>query len=196
MAINLWHRSHLDGAPNEQTLDAPLSLGDDRATNANAAQEAVRIFPTSQVEYIAAALIPETLRDVVRHNRTAVSAGLLPLRHGDQIEVGAQSFWFASGSAAELTDYQSSQHGSDVFCFLTKARLGDGEPIAICPGTATQGCGTIYKLSAWQAMLTQDNFRCASCGFDPNQPAWQPPPRRDDKRIDQLFALLEQGVKE
>jgi hypothetical protein len=197
MTVILWRHNHADDSIRQATLHGPSWTTNQGTPATTSRADTVLFSPVKpQGDVVAVALIPESLDRQVRHNRIPVASGMLPLRHADQIDVTDHTFWIAVSSEAERTEYSPSRHNADVYCFLTKARLKQGEPIAICPGIPTQSCGTIYKLSAWEAMLTQPDFHCASCGFDPTGPAWKPPAPRRTKRLEEMLELVFQGARQ
>ncbi len=194
MNITVWQHDHATDSRSQIAINTPLWINRAGSPAAERLSDAVMLAAIAPLgDVVAVALIPETLDRVVRHNRIPAMSGTLTLRHADRLDIAAHSFWIAVGTEAEFTQYSASEHNADVYCFLTKARLREGEPIAVCPGTPVKSCGTIYKLSAWEAMFAQREFRCANCNFDPQEPAWRPPPPRPVKRLDAIFELFRQG---
>ena len=131
---------------------------------------------------IAAVLVPLSCVNCVSVNKLSLTAGLFALQDRDHLQFHNHSFWVSAACVAEETEYDAARHGPDVFCFMTKARLREGEAVTVCPGRPAAACGTIFKRAAWNAFVEQPGgFRCPNCSFDPHAPAWQPPlpvPRR------------------
>lgn len=206
MNTTLWRHNHADDSLSQLAIDVPLWIkADEPPIDAPATDgpldDALMLSAVAPFgDVVAVALIPESLDCLVKHNCLPANSGMLTLRHADRLDIATQvthstqSFWIAVGCEVELTEYKPGEHCADAYCFLTKARLREGERIAICPGTAERSCGTIYKLSAWEAMLTQPDFRCANCTFDPKQPAWRPQLQPPVKRLDTIFAALLGGA--
>ena len=123
--------------------------------------------------------------------------GLHELRHADRLELRRETFWISTEFSAEETDYDPAKHPPDAFCFLTKARLSEGDPITICPGTPDTACGMVYKRAAWvMAQQSATAFGCPNCGFTPARAAWTPPVQRRAESWGQLFELAMPGRKQ
>lgn len=192
MSTTLWHDD--SSGYSQAAVAAPMWLLADRPPSDTPLDDSVLLAPVDALDdVVAAAIVADDLAHRVKLNRLPVVAGLLTLRHADRLDVGPRAYWIAVGSAAEMTSYSPDRHNQDVYCFLTKARLREGEEIAVCPGSPGRTCGTIYKRSAWEAMLTQPGFRCANCSFDPQQPAWRPPSLRRTRPLESILELLGRG---
>jgi hypothetical protein len=118
---------------------------------------------------------------------------LTPLQDRDRLTVGEQLFWLSAECRAEETEYDPARHGRDVFCFMTKARLREREPVTICPGRPGALCGMIYKRAAWEALVEQPGgFCCPNCSFNPLAPPWKPAVPTPRKSLANLTHLLHQ----
>ena len=136
---------------------------------------------------------------VVALNGIPLAEGMHTLRHADRVDAGTQSYWVAARQQVEEATYDAAVHGEDVFCFLTKARLRQGQAIKICPGTHATRCGVIYKSEAWDlAMHTASFAKCPHCGYRPHEAEWQPSPRSpkptDKKALHELLHVHKQSV--
>jgi len=140
--------------------------------------------------FVAVALVPELQAGRVARNGVPLSPGLHPLIHADRLDLGTQSFWIGTVTSVERTQYTPSRHGQDVFCFITKARLSEGEPIVVCPGTSEQACGTIYRQEAWERAMESTHFKCPNCSFTPQADAWQPPEIKAADTLADLAQLI------
>lgn len=150
------------------------------------------IAPVRQV--VGVALVPEQTAGQIARNGMALEPGLHELRHADRLDVNGQTFWISVELSAEETKYDPEKHSPDAFCFLTKARLNEGDAVTICPGTPDTSCGVIYKQAAWEmAQKSATPFRCPNCGFDPARATWAPPVERSSQSLDQLFQIAAQG---
>jgi hypothetical protein len=114
------------------------------------------------------------------------------MKHGDRLDVGAKTFWVSCERLPDQTEYVPETHGSDVFCFITKARLQENEPITICPGRSGVRCGMIYKRAAWDLALESSTFKCPNCQFDPHAATWEPPAETPTRSLSNLLRLLMQ----
>lgn len=141
---------------------------------------------------VAVALIPPQLSRYASHNGVPLPAGMTVLRHADRIDFKSHTLWVSVAADAKHIKYTPHEHGQDVFCFITKARLKQGEPITICPGRPEQPCGMIYKRVAWEMALEASTFKCPNCQFDPHQPPWEPPREKPSMMLDALFRILSQ----
>ena len=148
---------------------------------------AVAIVAATDNACEAVALVPDALAGAVQLNGRLVEPGMHLLQHGEWMAVHEQRIWVSAARCAEETAYDPAVHGEEVYCFRTRARLQPGDEIAVCPGTAQHPCGMLYKLSAWQVGLA-----CPHCGFDPTQPAWQPPATNSNvkAKLDELLQLV------
>jgi len=143
--------------------DTPLKSSDEALRNLP------RLLPTDSPDGIAALLVFPSGQSV-SCNGIPLGPGAHVLQHTDRIDMDTLTFWVASSSAIAVTNYDSTIHGPDVFCFITKARLKPGEDIISCPG-----CAIIYRQAAWQMAIESDpRFRCPGCRFDPFGGDWKP----------------------
>ena len=119
---------------------------------------------------IAAALVPQELAGKMRHNGVPALAGLLLLRHADQLELGDHRLWLSGDRAAIETPYDPVEHGEGRRCARTKVVMQKGDLVTECPGTPEHpNCGLLYRSDVFAGM------RCHGCGCDPSRPAWEPP---------------------
>jgi hypothetical protein len=177
-------------------FDRPLSLvahGNGRIVpGVEQATDSVTVLPVEPLrQVVGVALVPGQATDQVVCNGLPLVPGLHELRHADRLDVRHQTFWISTEFSAEETEYDPSAHPPEAFCFLTKARLAQGDPIAICPGTPDTPCGMIYKQAAWvMAQQSGAAFGCPNCGFSPARAAWAPPVQRRAESLDQLLELV------
>lgn len=144
---------------------------------------------------LAVLLVPPAAEYRVAVNRLSLPAGLRALQERDRLDFERNSFWFSVEASPQQSQYDPASHGPDVFCFMTKARLRDGEPITICPGCPQATCGMIYKTSAWQALVGQKGgFRCPNCSFDPHAPPWKPSLARPRRTLANVIRLIHEGA--
>jgi hypothetical protein len=147
---------------------------------------AVLIQPISPDDGVVAVahVTPRTTYGLVAVNRIAVAPGLHPLRHADRLDIADRRFWISAEFAPQRTQYVPASHGADVRCYLTKAKLREGQDIVICPGFAGTRCGVIYTTQAWDAVIQQNpQMKCPNCGYRPTESAWQPPPATSHREI-------------
>ncbi len=147
-------------------------------------------------QVVAVVLVPRQAVEKVARNGIPLAPGLHELRHADRLDVHRETLWISAELSAEKTVYDPVKHPPDAFCFLTKARLNEGDSIAICSGTPETSCGVIYKEAAWDmAQESPTPFKCPNCGFDPVRAAWVPPVKRANQSLEQLFQLVAQGSR-
>lgn len=190
MAATLWFIDN--GELISQKLSALGWLDADARLLAERRPNAIPLAPVSHShDAIAVLLIPDEQRGQVALNGVVADAELLPLKHSDCFELRGTSFWIAAEFTAEETEYSAARHDNEARCFITKARLRDGEPITICPGQPGNSCGMIYKRSAWRVALSgAAKFRCPNCSFDPRMPVWRPSPPLAATSLDPILRLL------
>ncbi len=99
-------------------------------------------------------------------------AGAHLVEHGDRIDLGETSYWFASSAEPQRDWYKPERDGDHRFCGRTKARLVPGEAVVACPGKPQQSCSELFREVAWS-----DELPCHSCGFRANAPEFEPPAR-------------------
>lgn len=179
-------------------LDRPLSFMTDEngriMPSVEQDADSVMIMPVEPLrQVVGVVLVPGQAVDQVACNGISLAPGLHELHHTDRLEVDHKTFWISTEFSAEETEYDPSKHPPEAFCFLTKARLTKGDPIAICPGTPDTPCGMIYKHAAWvMAQQSGTAFGCPNCGYNPARAAWTPPVRRRAGSLDQLFERIVQ----
>lgn len=190
MTTTLWHYNA--GQPIAKTLEACLWLSASGEAGDQPRPGSVPIVPVHDCPgVLAAVLVPDDLAGYVVINGSPIASGLAATRHADCVEIDGQKFWTSGESSPQETDYSPAKHSADVFCFLTKARLREGEPITICPGPPGRPCGMIYKRAAWQTVVTQSGrFRCPNCSFDPQAPRWTPPIPPPHPSLEDIFRML------
>lgn len=176
MATAIWR--HVDGELRAQPLAAPRWLDASGQLSSRRGEQAILVAPLERHEgAVAAVLVPDAWHGRIRLNGSTVVSGLLALAHADQLRIDDAAFWVAGQFVPDETEYSPDHHTRDARCFLTKARLRDGEPITICPGQPGRTCGLIYKREAWRTMADNSpKFRCPQCGFDPHAEVWRPTP--------------------
>ncbi|MFO0870526.1 MAG: hypothetical protein U0935_16485 [Pirellulales bacterium] len=154
--------------------------------------DALPIAPVPRYDgAVAVLLLPDSLRGRVILNDVVADGGLLPLRHADHVVIDGSSVWAAGEFVAEETEYSLTRHDKEARCFITKARLREGEPITICPGQPGKPCGMIYKRGAWNTVVSEAaRFRCPNCAYDPQATAWRPAPPATRPTLDHVFHLL------
>lgn len=141
---------------------------------------------------IGALFVPHAVQGEVTHNGIALPAGFHILKHADQFVYDNRRFWVAVKVQVESESYQPDVHGQDQFCFVTKARLEEGEEILNCPGRPGAPCVAVYRRAVWEkALAANPQFRCPGCGFDPNGGDWEPPTPRASN-LQRLFDLAEE----
>jgi hypothetical protein len=188
-----WRRAAVGGSVALQGAQV-LSAAGAQAQPESAAR-AVVLRPVRGVAGVLGVLFvrPETSSQVTL-NGIVVSEGLHVVNHGDCIGVGVHAFWVSAETNVEKAAYDPATHGDDVFCFLTKARIADGQAIKICPGVPGTACGAIYKAEAWDMATSADPpIRCANCGYLPGDGEWQPPEPKTRKRLDDLLRFANAG---
>lgn len=134
-------------------------------------------------------MVSEQAAGQIACNGIPLALGMHALRHADRFEIRLETYWISVEYSVEETEYDPSRYPPNSFCFLTKARLVAGDPIAICPGTPDIPCGMIYKLSVWK--MTQQSgttFRCPNCGHSPARAGWAPP---EPRRWESLKSLMD-----
>lgn len=131
---------------------------------------------------IALLLVPDELSAVLTCNGHPLEAGAHAIAHADGLAWDDLRVWLARADSPTEAIYDPEVHGHDVACARTRSRLQAGEPVIICPGTATNECGVLYRAAAWMGM------RCHLCGFDPRGPAWSPP-QKEKGELDDLLRL-------
>ncbi|NUQ63740.1 MAG: hypothetical protein HUU20_14780 [Pirellulales bacterium] len=154
----------------------------------------LRVVPLRPVgDVVAAAIVPGALAESAALNGVPLAEGLHLLRHADRLTMSGQQYWIAVQPTVEEVDFSPDIHGEDAFCFLTKARLGTGDRIVVCPGKPGVPCGAIYKADAWElAMRPESGLKCLRCGFHPSQTQWEPPKARERIQLDALYQLASQ----
>jgi hypothetical protein len=121
---------------------------------------------------------------VVTLNGSPAANGLHPLRHADRLEVAGRTLWIVAESDLLRVRYAADQHGPEVRCGLTKARLREGQEVVICPGVPGTPCGVVYGASAWDAVIQANpRMKCTRCGYRSGQAAWQPPVPKPRKEL-------------
>ena len=147
------------------------------------------LYPVAGV--IGAMVVAESSSRRVSLNGVPLAAGIHLLRHADRVDIDQQTFWISTQATVEETTYDPAVHGEEVFCFLTKARLTEGQPIKICPGVPGNDCGVIYKAAAWDmAMQSSTPLKCPNCGYRSGHAEWHPPELRTRKTIDGILQLI------
>lgn len=189
MAMTLWQLN--DGTIDQTSLVGPMFLDGEIIDGPRV--HSLLVAPIRGVsQAAAAALVPTWLARAVSCNGIPMPAGMFVLRHADRIDFENRTFWVSVAAQAAHAEYVPDQHGQDVFCFITKARLKQDEPITICPGRPEQSCGMIYKRAAWEMALEASTFKCPNCQFDPHQTTWRPPQEKPATTLDDLFRMLSQ----
>jgi hypothetical protein len=190
----LW--SSGDGGPVRRGLDGRVWLAPDRLGRVAAHdvehRDGVQILPAETSASAAAlALVPDALVGQVARNGLLVPAGALDLYHANLLEIAGQPFWVSVEFQPEETVYQVGPHPADAFCLFTRVRLSPGDPVIVCPGTASATCGMLYRRSAWLAAQESPTpFVCANCGYTPSRAAWTPPIPRSTRSLNHLFQLV------
>jgi hypothetical protein len=128
-----------------------------------------------RADAIAVVVVAEAGSNIVGVRGSLLPAGISALRDRDKIDLIGETYWVSAECSPREEIYDPLRHGSDVRCFMTKARLRAGEPITVCVGTATAPCGTVYRQRAWADLLTRPGFRCPNCSYDPRAELWKPP---------------------
>ena len=187
--IRLWSGNKGE-RPSVMASSGPCLLSpegvDASADAARAAGRAPLIFPVpAQRGGIAMLLVPDGLDGRLTRNGHRLAAGAHLIAHADGLAWEGLRVWVAREEAPTEAVYDPEVHGPDVFCARTRSRLRPGEPVVICPGTATTECGVLYRAAAWM------NLRCHLCGFNPGGEAWSPP-QRENGELDDLLRLAAQ----
>lgn len=186
--MHLWKVQ--DDSPVLRRVSQPVTLNADDSLPGSELAEHPRLIPSDAVRgTLGGLLVPQELARKVTRNGVPLAPGVHALRHADRLEYEGRAWWVAVGREVSAVPYDAVTHGEDVYCFITKARLQEGELIVVCPGPAGADCGAIYREAAWE-MVQQSNarFRCPRCGFDPAAGDWQPTlPRRSN--VAQLLEL-------
>ncbi len=125
---------------------------------------------------VAVAYVGTSNRRPVALNGVPLGCGMHAIHSTDRLDVGADAYWLSEDLTPQRTCYDPLQHGDDVRCCMTKARLHPGQDIVVCPGRLGVPCQVIYKAAAWDALIQSDRgMKCPSCGYEPQQAAWSPP---------------------
>jgi hypothetical protein len=135
-----------------------------------------------------AVLVPEASSRRARLNGIRLGGGLHVVRHGDRVDLGARSAWFAVAAEPDRVIYDPELHGERLFCLRTKAQLKPGDAIVVCAGTPDQPCGMKYKASAWV-----DTMACHHCGAVSAQTTWTPPAPTGGASLERLLLLARRG---
>ena len=182
-----WYAER-ESAPVELQFAGPVAVSDSGHVSSTASDSppagAVVLMHAESREAGAVLFVPDDFTGSAARSRLVLGAGMHLLAHGDSVEVGGATIWLSAEPRPQRSQYDSELHGSDVFCFRSKARLNAGEPIVICRGTPQRACDMIYKEAAWEIGIP-----CHNCRFDPSQPSWRPPQLHERSSLDALFAL-------
>jgi hypothetical protein len=175
-----------------QRIDGAFRLMSEASENTCGKLAAPQLFAFGSGNGLAALLVPEGLSERVVRNGVPLPPGAHLLQHTDRIDYAGQALWVAAASEAREVPYAAAAHGSDVYCFVTKVRLQEGETIVVCPGRPGTECAAMYRKAAWEmALAANARFRCPRCGFEPEAGQWRPELPRAS-RLPQLFALARQ----
>ena len=195
MTLKVWRRE--PGAdPISQKILGPVRLSTSQASEviraeSNQAGDPILIPIRTFHGEIGVVLVPPHAKHEVRVNGKPIPPGMEAFGHGDQIQVGDYSYWVAMDGASQEKIYSPEEHGKDIFCFLTKARLSPGTSIFLCPGNAANPCGVIYKADSWKtAMTSSHRFCCPHCGYRPPEEEWRPPSEPMPSRLERLLQVV------
>jgi hypothetical protein len=182
-----------DPGLNSRQLHDTLVLPAESTGGTDDARAAPRLMPTSvRSPGIAALLVPTGLPGRVARNGVPLPPGAHVLQHADRVDYDGRAYWVAAASEVGAVPYDAAVHGEDVYCFITKSRIRDGEPIVVCPGRPGAECHAIYRQVAWDMALESNvRFRCPRCGFEPAAAEWRPTLPRPSG-LPKLFALARQ----
>jgi hypothetical protein len=177
-------------------LTSPQWIDEQAQFHSQATANAPMIAPlTTNRDAIAALVVPVSCANRVLVNKVSLTAGLYTIQDKDRLEFEQHAFYISAECVAEETVYNPTVHSHDIFCFMTKARLREGEEITICPGQAGSACGMMFKRAAWNALVEQqDGFRCPNCSFDPKAPAWEPHIPAPRRTLAHLIRSMHQGA--
>jgi hypothetical protein len=140
---------------------------------------------------VAIALVPDAPDAAISCNGLPLGPGLHALCHGDQLQVNETPFWISVEATHDEARYDPACHGPNMFCFITKARLSESDPIVICPGTPGNSCGVICTQRAWaMARESPKPLRCPNCGYDSRQRTWRPVWGKRRDPLGELFAII------
>ncbi len=129
-------------------------------------------------------LVPDPMSGHARLNGVRLGGGLHLARHGDRVDLGRRSAWFAVAAVPDRVTYDPELHGEAVFCLRTKARLKPGDDMVECCGKPERPCGMRFKAEAWV-----DTLPCPDCGASPGQEPWRPPPSPRESSLQRLLLL-------
>lgn len=175
-----------------QKIDGALRLFSESTGNTRDHLAAPQLFAVGSGNGLAALLVPEGLSERVVRNGVPLPPGAHLLQHTDRVDYGGRAWWVAAASEARQVPYSAAAHGPDVYCFVTKVRLQEGETVVVCPGRPGTDCAAMYRKAAWEmALAANARFRCPRCGFEPAAGQWRPELPRVS-RLPQLFALAHQ----
>jgi hypothetical protein len=191
VALTIWFVDD-DGKLTPQSLPALSWIDGNGRVHSTQQFDAIPIAPTPHSrDAIAALVLPDSWRGDVFINGVIAATELIPLQHTDCIEIDGSPLWIAADSVPEETQYSITRHDQEARCFITKARLKEGEPIVVCPGRPGKSCTIVFKRNAWQAALSSaTKFRCPSCSFDPRMPVWRPTPPRPARSLDPILRMI------
>ena len=145
--------------------------------------DSVMVLPTEPSgSTCGVALVPDASTGRVLLNGVRLGPGMHVLRHADRVALDRQAVWFAIAVAPDEVVFDPEIHGDPVYCHRTKARLKPGDEMVICRGTPKADCGMMFTAAAWSAGIP-----CHSCGAQPGDPGWTPPP---SERSGSLVELL------
>lgn len=172
----LWRRASSHAAAEASHLEA---VGQPIDTTIGEPAESTAWITPARTNGIAGAVafVPDGLESPITRNGVRLSSGVHVLRHGDRLQLGEATVWFAVDGTPTERPYEPASDGADRFCARTKVRLRDGEPVTACPGTPTQSCGELYRSAAWNGELA-----CHGCGFDARSPGFTPPSENTTRR--------------
>lgn len=197
-SIRLWYRNGDRGTAEHTDARGPLWLGNTAPfVSASPRRTSVSVRPIlPRCEIIAVAFVPFDLEIYIFLNGVPLRAGFHGVRHGDQLDIHEHNIWFAAIRTVEACAYDPAEHGFDVFCTITKARLSPGESIVVCPGTDKVACQAIYRQDAWEmAMSATSALRCPMCRFRPDDAEWRPPAAQPKPPIRNLFRAIDHACK-
>ncbi len=131
------------------------------------------------------ALVPDACTGRVLLNGVRLRPGMHVLRHADRVALDGRAVWLAIVAAPDEVLFDPEVHGDPVYCHRTKARLKEGDAMVICRGTPEVDCGMMFTAAAWGAGIP-----CHSCGAQPEDPGWTPPPSERAGSLAELLALV------